>query len=99
VSGSKHDILDPGRYEVFSRSRHATAYDLKSTMGYFVRFTHGENAAIGFHDIPVDKSGEHLQSRAELGQPTSSGCIRQARQDAVALWRFAPVGTRVVVLA
>jgi lipoprotein-anchoring transpeptidase ErfK/SrfK len=27
----------------------------------------------------------------------SHGCIRQARPDARALWRFAPVGTQVVV--
>jgi len=98
VSGSTYDNLSPGTYKVYSRSRHATSYDLGSTMGYFVRFARGDNAAIGFHDIPLDPSGKPLQSRAKLGERTSSGCVRQAHPDAVALWRFASVGTKVVVL-
>jgi lipoprotein-anchoring transpeptidase ErfK/SrfK len=98
VSGSVTDNLHPGTYAVYSRSRHAWGIDDSGTMGYFVRFTHGENAAIGFHDIPV-KDGRRLQTRAQLGTPQSHGCIRQWRPDAKALWRFAPVGTTVVVVA
>lgn len=98
-SGSKTDNLDPGSYEVYSRSRHATSYDLGSTMEYFVRFTQGANAPIGFHTIPVDDAGEPLQTRAQLGTPLSSGCIRQRSADAIALWGFAPIGTKVVVVA
>jgi lipoprotein-anchoring transpeptidase ErfK/SrfK len=97
ASGSKSDNLRPGTYEVYSRSRDALGID-GSTMGYMVRFTAGDNAPIGFHDIPL-MDGEPVQTRAELGTPLSHGCIRQARRDAVALWRFAPVGTTVVVTA
>ena len=97
VSGSKHDNLGPGHYEVYSRSRHAISYDYQETMQYMVRFATGDNAAIGFHDIPRDQQGEPVQTRAQLGQQLSSGCIRQARPDAIALWRFAGVGTPVVV--
>jgi lipoprotein-anchoring transpeptidase ErfK/SrfK len=67
-------------------------------MKFMVRFAHGERAAIGFHDIPY-KDGSLVQSRSDLGTPLSSGCIRQWRPDAKALWRFAPVGTPVVVVA
>lgn len=99
VSGSTLDNLDPGTYEVFSRSRHAVGIDDSGTMEYFVRFTHGtQGAAIGFHTIPVD-DGAPVQTRAQLGTPLSHGCIRQARADAVALWRTTPVGTTVVVTA
>lgn len=98
VSGSRTHNLRAGRYVVYSRTRHATAFDHSSTMGYFVRFTHGDNAAIGFHDIPRDRAGRPVQTVASLGTPQSSGCIRQQRKDARALWSFAPVGTRVVVL-
>jgi lipoprotein-anchoring transpeptidase ErfK/SrfK len=97
VSGSASDNLGPGTYEVYSRSRHATGID-GSAMGYMVRFTRGDNAAIGFHDIPR-MDGEPVQTRRELGTPLSHGCVRQARPDAVALWRFGPVGTKVVVTA
>lgn len=97
VSGSLTDNLSPGTYSVYSRSMNAVGIDDSGTMRYFVRFAHGRNAAIGFHDIPVSH-GAPVQTRAELGVPRSHGCIRQARPDAQALWRFAPVGTRVVVV-
>ena len=97
VSGSVDDNLQPGTYEVYSRSERAWGID-GGTMKYMVRFAHGKNAAIGFHDIPYE-DGEPMQTRAELGTPMSSGCVRQARPDARALWDFAPEGTKVVVVA
>lgn len=81
-----------------SKSRNATSYDYGSTMQYFVRFTTGRNAPIGFHDIPVGNDGSLLQTLGQLGTPLSAGCIRQARPDAVELWNFAPIGTSVEVL-
>lgn len=98
VSGSLTDNLKPGTYEVYSRSRHAIGVDDSGTMEYMVRFAHGGNAAIGFHDIPV-ADGRFVQTRAQLGTPQSHGCIRQWRPDARALWDFASVGTKVVVTA
>ena len=96
VSGSVFDNLHQGTYEVYSRSEQAYGIDDSGTMKYFVRFAHGENAAIGFHDIPID-DGRLVQSVSQLGMPQSHGCIRQRRTDAIALWRFAPLGTTVVV--
>ena len=96
VSGSVHDNLDPGTYAVYSRSEQAWGIDDSGTMKYFVRFTQGDNAAIGFHDIPVD-DGAKVQTADQLGTPLSHGCIRQKRSDAKALWAFAPLGTKVVV--
>jgi hypothetical protein len=98
VSGSLTDNLDPGSYEVYSRSERAWGIEDSGTMRYFVRFAHGDNAAIGFHDIPVD-GGSPVQRVDQLGTPLSHGCVRQRRADAIALWRFAPLGTRVVVTA
>ena len=98
VSGSVTDNLHPGSYEVYSKSVDAIGVDDSGTMKYMVRFTHGANAAIGFHDIPV-LDGAKVQTRDELGTPQSHGCIRQWRPDAKALWEFAPVGTSVVVVA
>jgi hypothetical protein len=98
VSGSVTDNLQPGTYHVYSKSARAWGVDDSGTMRYMVRFTRGARAAIGFHDIPVD-NGELVQTRAQLGTPLSHGCIRQWRPDAQALWRFAPLHTKVVVLA
>jgi hypothetical protein len=98
VSGSLTDNLDPGAYEVYSQSRWAVGIDDSGTMQYFTRFARGDNAAIGFHSIPT-KYGRALQTRDQLGTPQSHGCIRQWLPDAKRLYRFAPVGTRVVVTA
>ena len=99
VSGSLYDNLDPGTYEVYSRSEQAYAFDGSGSMKYFVRFAEGDTgAAIGFHDIPVDDNGDLVQTLDQLGTPQSHGCIRQERDDAVALWEFADVGTEVVVV-
>jgi L,D-transpeptidase-like protein len=99
VSGSVTHNLVPGTYAVYSRSRWAVGVDDSGVMQYFVRFTQGPTgAAIGFHTIPT-KNGTPLQTQAQLGTPESHGCIRQATPDAIALWDFAPVGTKVVVVA
>ena len=99
VSGSRYDQLDPATYQVFSRSRHATSWHGTESMEFMVRFHRGARSNIGFHDIPVNTStGAQVQTVAELGTPLSNGCIRQDVVDAKALWKFAAVGTPVVVL-
>jgi lipoprotein-anchoring transpeptidase ErfK/SrfK len=99
VSGSVTDNLQPGTYAVYSRSRWAVGIEDTGVMQYFVRFTHGPTgAAIGFHSIPTHLDVP-LQTQAQLGTPQSHGCIRQNLTDALALWNFAPVDTKVVVVA
>jgi hypothetical protein len=97
VSGSVIDNLDPGKYDVYSRSRWAVGIEDSGVMQFFVRFAHGPNAAIGFHSIPT-KNGTPLQTEAQLGTPQSHGCIRQRMSDAERMWNFAGVGTDVVVI-
>lgn len=100
VSGSRFDQQPTGTFEVFSKSREAVSWHLTETMEYMVRFHRGENSNIGFHDIPVEKeSGDEVQTASELGTPLSDGCIRQAEDDAVALWEHTEVGTPVVVVS
>ncbi len=99
VSGSVYDNLEPGAFNVYSRSEDAWGVDDSGSMKYFVRFTQGDTgAAIGFHDIPI-KDGVPAQTEAQLGTPLSHGCVRQRRADAIALWKFAPLGTSVIVTA
>jgi len=98
VSGSKFDNLNPGTYSVQSKSRFATAFDYSGSMEYFVRFATGYTAPIGFHTVPVDNAGRPEQTKEQLGTPMSAGCVRQWRDDAIALWTFAPIGTKVVVV-
>lgn len=97
VSG-KAGTPAPGSYSVYSKSENAWAGYDGITMKWMVRFAHGERLAIGFHSIPRDAEGRPLQTEAQLGTYRSSGCIRQADHKAQALYAWAPIGTRVVVL-
>jgi len=63
-----------------------------------VRFARGRSLAIGFHAIPRDRRGRPIQTEAELGQYRSHGCVRQSDADALIVWNFAPLGTKVVVI-
>ncbi len=100
VSGARDaDLLKPGHYQVYSKSRDAVSFDYTETMNYMVRFSTGRNFPIGFHDLPAYHDGSLAQSRDDLGTPLSAGCVRQWLPDARALWKFAPIGTRVVVTA
>jgi hypothetical protein len=99
VSGSRFDNLHPGTFSVLSRSRYATSFDFSGKLEYFVRFTTGFSAPIGFHAVPRYNNGKLEQTKAQLGTPLSAGCVRQWLPDAIALWDFAPVGTKVVVTA
>lgn len=99
VSGSRFNNLQPGSYQVQSKSRTANAFDGSGTMEYFVRFATGFSEPIGFHSVPRYNNGDLEQTKEQLGTPLSAGCIRQWMPDAIALWDFAPIGTRVVVTA
>jgi hypothetical protein len=98
-SGSRYANLRAGHFEVYSRSRSAVSYDYAETMQYMVRFDQGDSSPLGFHTIPVDGDGHPIQTVKQLGVPLSAGCIRQAVPDARALWRFAPIGTDVWIVA
>lgn len=99
VSGSRFNNLQPGSYQVQSKSRTANAFDGSGTMEYFVRFATGVSEPIGFHSVPKDRSGQLEQTKEQLGTRLSAGCVRQWLPDAIALWDFATIGTRVVVTA
>lgn len=97
VSG-KADTPKRGTYHVFSKSLTTTSMNGKARMNHMVRFAWGRTAAIGFHSIPVDGRGRPLQTVAELGQYRSAGCVRQRNDHAAWLYKWAPVGTKVVVV-
>jgi lipoprotein-anchoring transpeptidase ErfK/SrfK len=90
----------PGTYQVFSRSSFTCNIKNPSICWrMMVRFTVGPDGDnIGFHEIPK-QNGVPIQSESQLGRALSGGCVRQATPDAEHMWAWAPVGTKVVVLA
>ena len=90
----------PGRYKVFSKSRYTQSRTGTVFMEYMVRFVKRLPArSVGFHTIPVTRSGRPVQTVDELGQFRSAGCVRQRTDKAEQLYHWTPVGTPVVVLA
>lgn len=99
VSGSMYSNETPGVHKVYSRSEYTTAWNGKATLKYMVRWLKTDIGAIGFHQIPVRRSDKKVyQTEEELGTRLSGGCQRQAKYDAEFLWKFATIGTKVVVL-
>jgi lipoprotein-anchoring transpeptidase ErfK/SrfK len=102
VSG-KEGMPSPGEYSVWSRSLYTySARNPNIRWQYMVRFAwtpRGGN--IGFHEIPRDCGQPGcplMQTDDQLGEALSGGCVRQSRDDAIWMWEWAQLGTKVVVL-
>lgn len=102
VSG-KEGMPSPGEYSVWSRSLYTySAGNPNVRWQYMVRFAwtpRGGN--IGFHEIPRDCGQPGcplMQTDEQLGEALSGGCVRQSRDDAIWMWEWAQLGTKVVVL-
>lgn len=98
VSG-RIDRPNYGTYTVWSRSTFTCARKRPDIcMRFMVRFAwapSGDN--IGFHEIP-QQGGRPLQTEEQLGQSLSGGCVRQITSDAIIMWDWAQIGTKVVVV-
>ena len=85
----------PGTYAIFSKLNLAYAYGGGAYMYHFMGFVGG----VGFHEIPrITRTGQPMQTEAELGLFRSHGCVRQAAADAAWLYDWASLGDTVVVL-
>lgn len=99
VSGSRYNNELPGTHKVYSKSEITTAWNGKAFLKLMVRWLKTDIGAIGFHQIPVHRDdGTVYQTEEELGTRLSGGCQRQAKEDAEFLWKFAKIGTPVVVV-
>ncbi|MDO9485039.1 MAG: L,D-transpeptidase [Actinomycetota bacterium] len=90
-----------GVYKVFSKSKKAFNPNSKVTFNHMVRFTYGPDtkSPIGLHAIPRYYDGTMMHSVKQLGLPIASGgCVRLSEEAAKAVYKFARVGTKVVVL-
>lgn len=98
VSGRK-DWPRPGTYHVFSKSPTSSSGVYGVRFRWMVRFAHGRAASIGFHTIPTYANGRFTHPVSQLGLAVGhGGCVHSTDADALFLYRWAPVGTTVVVL-
>jgi lipoprotein-anchoring transpeptidase ErfK/SrfK len=99
VSGRKY-VPNPGTYDVFGQDEYTqNMFFPEIKMRYMTRFAISPNGKnyIGFHAIPY-KNGEPMQSVDQLGTFQSGGCIRMTEDDAIFVFNWAGLGTKVVVL-
>ena len=97
---------DPGTYPVFAKSMHASSRfgGHYSTMTHFVVFARGEEsgARVGFHTVPVLRSGEFAQPLASVGTQMehgqTSGCIRVLPEQGQVIWDWLQKGDQVHVV-
>ncbi|AQS68024.1 hypothetical protein [Streptomyces pactum] len=80
----------PGTYAITSRSKQVTGSD-GIPVEHVVRFTSVEGVVIGF-------SAAVNGSTAKPDPDERTGGIRETRADGDAMWRFATIGQRVVVV-
>lgn len=82
----------PGTYAVTSRSASVTGSD-GVPIEHVVLFTSVDNVVIGFSSAVDGSMPEPSDTDAK-----KTGGIRAARDDGSAIWRFAPIGMKVVVI-
>ena len=81
----------PGTYAVTSRSNSVTGTD-GTPIEHVVRFTSTDGVAIGFSAAV----GDTATTAPDTNVPT--GGIRESRADGAAMWQFATIGEKVVVI-
>jgi len=88
-----------GTFSVFSKSPTSFSPEFAGvTFRFMTRFAIGRNGGnIGFHEIPI-RNSKPMQTVDELGAFKGSGCLRSSTQDALFIYRWATLGTKVVVV-
>jgi len=96
------DRPSAGTYRVFSKSTTGNNPNSGVTFNHMVRFTYGPDtkSPIGLHSIPRYYNGKLMHSVNQLGLAIArGGCVRLSEQGAAQVYKFARVGTLIVVLA
>jgi lipoprotein-anchoring transpeptidase ErfK/SrfK len=88
-----------GTFSVFSKSPTSYSPEFAGvTFRFMTRFAIGRNGGnIGFHEIPI-RNSKPMQTVDELGAFKGSGCLRSSTQDALFIYQWATLGTKVVVI-
>jgi len=88
-----------GTFSVFSKSPTSFSPEFAGvTFRFMTRFAIGRNGGnIGFHEIPI-RNSKPMQTVDELGAFKGSGCLRSSTKDALFIYQWATLGTKVVVV-
>ena len=91
-------VEQPGLFTVYSKSRTMQYCAGRcGTASFMVRYQRTPVSSVGSHSLPTE-GGELVQGVEDLGWPLSHGCTRLEASKAEAVYRWATIGTLVVVL-
>jgi hypothetical protein len=86
-----------GVFRVYSKSRSMRYCEGRcGRANYMVRYQRTTRSAVGSHALPVER-GLVVQGVEDLGWPLSHGCSRLEESKALAVYRWAALGTIVIV--
>ena len=86
-----------GVFRVYSRSRNMRYCEGRcGRASYMVRYQRTTRSAVGSHSLPFE-GGRAVQGVEDLGWPLSHGCSRLEDSKAQAVYRWASIGTIVIV--
>lgn len=95
VSTGKTSTPTPkGTFKILSKSPRAWSHMAGLWMPWWMQFT---KQGAGLHELPEWPGGKK-EGAAHLGKPVSHGCVRLGIGAAEALYDWAPIGTKVVVM-
>lgn len=87
-----------GTFSVYSKSYQMWYSEGgRSGTAYYMTRWQRTVSSVGSHSLPIE-NGVVIQSEADLGWPLSSGCARLSRARAEQVYRWAAIGTTVVVV-
>lgn len=93
VSTGKNESQTPaGEFNVISKSSMLYSKIAKSWLPFWVGFS----GNYGFHELPVDSEGNRV-GQDKIGQPDSLGCVRLKVGDAEKVYKFAEIGTKIII--
>lgn len=91
-TGSPGRDTPRGEFEILSKTPNHWSTQYHVDMPYAMRVVRG----IFIHEVPIAPDGRRLGVN-DLGRPVSAGCIRVGIGDAERLYRWAEIGTPVII--
>lgn len=91
-SGKKENETPTGEFNVITKSSMLYSKLANSWLPLWVGFKDD----YGFHEVPISSEGRRV-GEDKIGEPDSLGCIRLKVGDAEKVYKFAEIGTKIVI--
>jgi hypothetical protein len=92
-TGNRETPTPPGNFKVYNKSIMVYSEIANCWLPFWIGFT--TDGLYGFHEVPICKEGR--KGLEELGKPASIGCVRLGVKDSELFYKWAKVGTPVII--